>query len=166
MRFTAVMAIRDGNPFIAVSATRATRLKPGWRKPMPVVVRIDNKPAAGWRINMMPAGDGSFYLYLHGAVRKASGTGVGDRVQVDVTFDAAYKGGPQELPDWFAKALAQDKLATANWRKLAPSRQKEIARYLGGLKSDAGKARNLEKAMRMLGGKPTRWLAREWKDAS
>ena len=166
MRFSAVMDIRDGNPYIHVSATRASRLKPGWRKPLPVIVRIDGKPADGWRINMMPAGDGSFYLYLHGAVRKASGTGVGDRVQVDVVFDAKYKGGPQKLPDWFAKALAKDKLATANWHKLPPSRQKEIARYLGRLKSDEAKARNLEKAMRMLGGKPTRWLARDWKDAS
>lgn len=166
MRFSAMMEIRDGNPYVHVSRARATRLKAGWRKPLPVVVRIDGKPAKGWRINMMPAGDGSFYLYLHGAVRKASGTGVGDRVQVDVTFDAAYKGGPQKLPAWFAKELAKDKLAIANWKKLAPSRQKEIARYLGWLKSDAAKARNLEKAMRMLNGQPTRWLARDWKDAS
>jgi hypothetical protein len=51
-------------------------------KPLPVVVRINGKPADGWRINMMPVGDGSFYLYLHSNVRKASGEAVGDRVRL------------------------------------------------------------------------------------
>lgn len=37
---------------------------------------------------------GSFYLYLHGDVRKASTTKVGDRVHVEVSFDAEYRNGP------------------------------------------------------------------------
>jgi hypothetical protein len=80
--FTAIIEIRNINPFILVSALRANAIKPGWRKPLPVLVlvRINGKPADAWRINMMPAGDGSFYLYLHGDLRKASGTAVGDRV--------------------------------------------------------------------------------------
>jgi hypothetical protein len=43
------------------------------------------------RINMMPVGDGRFYLYPHGDVRKASGTAVGDRVRVEIAFDASYR---------------------------------------------------------------------------
>ena len=39
----------------------------------------------------MPAGDGTFYLYLHEQVRTASGTGVGDRVEVELRFDDAYR---------------------------------------------------------------------------
>jgi hypothetical protein len=35
-------------------------MKPGWRKPLPVLVRLNGKPAKGWHINMMPAGNGSF----------------------------------------------------------------------------------------------------------
>src|ERR1700674_2556367 len=76
--FTSIIKIRGVNPFILVSASRANTIKPGWRKPLPVLARINGKPAKAWRINMMPVGDGSYYLYLHGDVRKASGTVVGD----------------------------------------------------------------------------------------
>lgn len=79
---------------------------------------------------MMPAGDGSFYLYLNGDVRKASGTAVGDRVRVEIEFDAAYKNGPQHpMPRWFRQALAENPLASKNWTALPPSRKKEILRY-------------------------------------
>ena len=37
---------------------------------------------------MMPAGNGDFYLYLHGDVRRASQTKVGDLVQVEIAFDS------------------------------------------------------------------------------
>ena len=89
--FAAAIKMRGVNPFILVSARRASAIKPGWRKPLPVLVRINGEPAEAWRINMMPAGDGSFYLYLHGDIRKASGTAVGDRVRVEIDFDASYK---------------------------------------------------------------------------
>jgi hypothetical protein len=36
-------------------------------------------------------GNGSFYLYLHTEIRKASKTKVGDRVEVEVVFDEEYK---------------------------------------------------------------------------
>ena len=85
------MKIHGVNPYVLVSAERASELKPGWRKPVPVLVRINGKPEEPWSINMMPVGDGSFRLYLHGAVRKASGSGVGDRVRVEVRLDSAYK---------------------------------------------------------------------------
>src|SRR6202035_5241237 len=123
--FTAVIKIRGVNPFILVSTLRANAIKPGWRKPLPVLVRINGKPEKAWRINMMPVGDGSFYLYLHGDIRKASGTAVGDRVRVEMEFDPAYKNGPQHrMPGWFKKALAGNPQAMKNWTALIPSPQK------------------------------------------
>lgn len=161
------MEIRDGNPYVPITAAQAARLKPGWRRPLPVLVRINGKPDEAWRINLMPAGDGSFYLYLHGIVRKASGTGVGDKVRVELEFDAAYKGGPMHpMPPWFRKALAADPKAKAAWGKLTPSRQKEILRYFSWLKSPEAKRRNLERAMRVLRGEPERFMARSWKEGA
>ena len=154
------MKITGINPYVLVSAARAKKLKPGWRKPMPVLVRINGKPEKGWKINMMPVGDGSFYLYLDGNVRKASGTGVGDKVEVEVEFDATYKGGPAELPAWFKSALNKSVVARKSWSALPPSRQKEIVRYLSGLKSKEAQERNLQKAMHMLEGKKGRWMGR------
>ncbi|WP_416305931.1 hypothetical protein [Neptunicella sp. SCSIO 80796] len=45
---------------------------------------------------------------------------------------------------------------------LTPSLQKEILRYFAGLKSDAAKQRNCQKAISVLSGNPGRFLARDW----
>jgi hypothetical protein len=162
-RFSSLMKIRDGNPYVAVSAQRARSLQPGWRKALPVLVRINGKPAKPWRINMMPAGDGSFYLYLHGDVRKASSTTVGDRVRVEIAFDTAYKNGPMHpMPSWFRRALRSHPRAKKYWDALIPSRKKELLRYFFNLKSQQARERNLKKAMHVLSGKKGRFMARDW----
>lgn len=165
MKFNAKIGIYNGNPYVLVSRLRAARLHKGWRKPMPVTVQINGQPNPAWRINMMPIGDGSFYLYLHGDVRRASNTKVGDMVEVNVEFDPAYKNGPMHsMPDWFKAALTKNLVAKQNWHALTPSRQKEILRYFSWLKSDEAKARNLEKALHVLSGNEGRFMARSWKD--
>jgi hypothetical protein len=165
--FSAVIDIRGINPFILVSASRARAIKAGWRKPLPILLRINGKPAKAWRINMMPTGTGSFYLYLRGDIRKASSTSVGDRVRVEIEFDAAYKNGPQHpMPRWFKQALAGNPQANKNWIALIPSRKKEILRYFLFLNSPAARARNLAKALQVLSGETGRFLGRMWQDGS
>lgn len=165
MHFKGVIKIYDGNPYVLMSAARAKTLKSDWRKPMPVLVQINGEPKTPWRINMMPIGDGSFYLYLHGDVRKASKTKVGDTVSVSVIFDADYRNGPMHpMPDWFSKALADNPEAKQAWDALIPSRQKEILRYFSWLKSDEAIARNIEKALFVLSGNEGRFMARTWKN--
>ncbi len=162
--FNAVIEIRGINPFIRVSSARAAALKLGWRKPMPVLVRIDGQPARAHRVNMMLAGDGSFYLYLNGIVRAAAEASVGDRVLVEIAWDADYRGGPQHpMPTWLRTALKRDPKAWLNWKALSPSRKKEILRYLARLKSSEARERNLSKALKVLSGGPGRFMAREWK---
>jgi uncharacterized protein YdeI (YjbR/CyaY-like superfamily) len=68
------------------------------------------------------------------------------------------------MPAWFQAGLAKTPRAKKAWETLIPSRQKEILRYFSWLKSDAAKARNLEKALRVLSGEPGRFMARSWKD--
>jgi len=132
---------------------------------MPVWVRINGQPRTPWRVNMMPAGDGDFYLYLHGNIRKTSATNVGDRVKVEVWFDSAYRNGPMHpIPSWFSAALARAPRAKEAWDSLIPSRKKEILRYFSRLESDEARARNLRRALRVLSGASGRFMAREWKD--
>lgn len=165
--FTEVIRIRGINPFVSVSAPRANTLKPDWRKPLPVLMRINGKPNEGLHTNMMPAGDGSFYLYLNGVVREASGTAVGDRVRVEVEFDAAYKNGPRHsMPAWLSQALRQNPEAGRNWDALIPSRKKEVLRYLAQLKSAEARARNLTRLLRVLSGETERFMARTWQNGS
>jgi hypothetical protein len=61
LRFKSLIEIRDGNPYVLVSAARARRIKAGWRKPLPVLLQINGQPETPWRINMMPTGSGDFY---------------------------------------------------------------------------------------------------------
>src|SRR5581483_5672765 len=109
LKFTAPMLLRGLNPYILVNKKQAYSLKSGWKKPMPVLVQINGKPTPPWRINMMPVGNGDFYLYLHGDVRKASKTQVGDIVTVHISFDKDYiSGSLHSLPEWFASALEKN----------------------------------------------------------
>ena len=165
--FSAVIKIRGVNPFILVSASRAKAVKTGWSKPLPVLVRINGKPRSAWRINMMPVGNGSFYLYLHGEIRKASGAAVGDRVLVEVDFDPGYRNGPPHpMPKWFKQALAGNPQAMKSWTALIPSRKKEILRYFARLNSADARTRNLTRALHVLSGEPARFMGRAWKNGS
>ncbi len=164
MEFKAEIKIIGINPFILVSKRRAQTLKSGWRKPMPVIVQVNDKPEKPWHINMMPRGDGSFYLYLHGVIRKAANVKVNDRVKVRVEFDDQYRSGPAHpMPVFFQIALSKNKKAKAAWEELSPSRKKEILRYFYSLKSDEARRRNCARAIEVLSGKNDRFMAREWK---
>jgi hypothetical protein len=165
LRFRSAIAINGINPYVLVSAQRAARLRKDWRKPMPVCIRVNGKPDSAWRINMMPRGDGSFYLYLHGDVRKAAAADVGDSVAVEISFDASYRGGPVDaMPAWFEAALRKNRDARRGWEALIPSRQKEIVRYLARLKSAQAQQRNLQKVLHVLGGGKARFMARSWNE--
>jgi hypothetical protein len=163
LHFKAVIKLHNANPYVLVNAEQATSLKRDWRKPMPVCIRINAQPKSSWRINMMPVGDGSFYLYLDGDVRKASKIKVGDEVDVERKFDSAYRSGPlHPMPSYLQEALEKNYLAQPGWDKLAPSRQKEILRYFAGLKSSEAQARNLEQVLFVLAGGKGRYMARDW----
>lgn len=163
LSFPSTIQIRDGNPYVLVNAKRVQTLKKHWRKPMPVLIQINGQPTKPWRINMMPVGNGDFYLYLHGDVRKASHTKVGDRVNVDIHFDTAYRNGPMHpMPSWFQKELDTHAKAKKAWDALIPSRKKEILRYFSWLKSQEARTRNVERAIRVLSGKKERFMARDW----
>jgi len=163
VRFCAEIEIRGVNPFVLVRAETAKLLKPDWRRPMPIRVQINGEPNPPWPINMMPVGDGSFYLYLHNFVRSASATAVGDCVVISAVFDESYRRGPMHrMPRAFAKQLGANPVAFASWKELPPGRKKEILRHLATLKSDEAKTRNIERAVRVLSGSPERFLARAW----
>ncbi len=165
MKFRGTIKIVGVNPYVHVSRIRAARLRAGWRRPMPVLVRINGEPKKPWRINMMPKGDGSFYLYLHGHVRKASGTKVEDHVTVEIEFDHQYRNGPQHpLPKSFRSALLEHPEAKKAWTKLSPSRKKEILRYFASLKSEAARSRNIERAIHVLSGSRERFMGRLWSE--
>lgn len=160
---TGVIELTGINPYVRVDPQLAERLAPGWRRPMPVVVGINHAPGVFWRTNMMPVGDGVFYLYLHGQMRAASATALGDTVELELWFDETYVNGPQHpVPPWFQAALDRNRAASENWEQLPPSRQKELLRYFARLKSDEAIERNLAAALHVLAGNDGHYLGRDW----
>lgn len=167
IEFQATIALRGINPYILVSAEQAAELAPGWRRPMPVLVQLNGRPTPAWPINMMPVGDGSFYLYLHNQIRKPTQTALGDEVTVTLRFDTSYKAGPTDsMPEALATALSANAVAATNWEKLPPGRKKEVLRYLGRLRSSDVRQSNIGRLMFVLEGNEGRYLARTWKDGA
>jgi len=163
LHFRSTIGINGINPFVVVDAACATQLKRGWRKPLPVRFRVNGGPETPWRINLMPRGDGSFYLYLHEQVRDASGTKVGDPMEVEIGFDDEYRAGPAHpMPEWLSDALARNGGMKRTWEALIPSRKKEVLRYFAGLKSEDAKLRNREKLLHVLSGGKARFMGRDW----
>lgn len=151
------------NPYVVVPPELAHRLRPGWRRPMPVVFRVRAAGEARWRINLMPVGEGRFYLYLNGGVRAAAGLRVGDRVALEIRFDEEYRPGPvHPMPPELQRGLDSSAAARAGWEGLPPGRQKELLRYLAALKSAASRSRNVQRALRAIRGDPIRFLGRDW----
>jgi hypothetical protein len=165
LTFSAEVQIVGINPYVLVNDDQVQALRRGWRRPMPVLVKLNGTPDTPWRTNMMPTGDGEFYLYLHGGMRKAARVKVDDVVQVTLRFDDTYRNGPlHDSPDWFEGALEDSPLAKENWAKLPPSRQKEVLRYFAALKSDQARNRNLIQVLRVLEGEHDRFMGRDWTD--
>jgi hypothetical protein len=163
VQFDALIEIKGINPYVLVSAERARQIKPDWRRPMPIQVQLNGKPSPAWRINLMPVGNGSFYLYLDGRLRKHAGADLGDTVTVSLSFDPDYRTGPQhDMDPVFAAALNRDAEVRARWETLTPGLQKEVLRYLANLRSDAARTRNVERAIRVLKGSDERFMARNW----
>lgn len=81
---------------------------------------------------------------------KGSGLGVGDEASIEIEFDRAPRA--VAVPGAFARALEKDEAARAAFAALVPSRQKEILRYLGSLKTDAAFQRNMARLIANLSG--------------
>ena len=153
-RFSAVVCIvlgstpRTLNPCVVVPETivAALQAESGRNQSLPVRASLRGKP---FEANVMRY-RGAWRLYLHGVIRKRAGLTVGDRVQLSLRHDPVPRRTP--MPPAFAAALARDRRAKAAFVVLAPSRQKELLRYLGNLKREESLRRNIGKMVKYLKG--------------
>jgi hypothetical protein len=112
-------------------------------------VQVDAKVNKhSFKANLVPLGKGKFRLYLHGIIRKKANVGVGDVVKIRLKED--LKPRAEKMHELLAEELKQDQLMKNNWKKLRPSRKKEILRYLNNLKTEESLKRNVAKVVRML----------------
>ena len=99
---------------------------------------------------------GAWRLYINGEMRQAAGVDVGDQAYIKIEFDPVPR--KEELPSKLIDALSRNKLAKTAFEKLAPSRQKEIIRYLNGMKTETSLERNIEKVIQHLLSRKTEGL--------
>ncbi|HEU5397844.1 MAG TPA: YdeI/OmpD-associated family protein [Gammaproteobacteria bacterium] len=156
-RFSAVIVLVRAaspeaiNPCVVVPApiVAALRAESGKNQSLPVRVTVQGKPLKANVMRYL----GAWRLYLNGTIRKAAGVDVGDRVRISLRHDPAPRR--EKMPKVFAAALARDAKARAAFEALAPSRRKELLRYLNNLKREESVQRNLAKMLRYLKGQQT-----------
>jgi uncharacterized protein YdeI (YjbR/CyaY-like superfamily) len=94
---------------------------------------------------------GAWRLYLNTPMRQDAGIDVRDDATIEIEFDFEPRVVPTHPQ--FARALSKNKEAKTAFKKLAPSRQKEILRYLNSMKTEESRARNIENVIQYLSGK-------------
>lgn len=94
---------------------------------------------------------GAWRLYLNGPMLKTAKKGVGDRVSVRIAF--APSDRTISMPRALGSALKKNVNARKVFDALAPSRRKEIMRYIAHLKSEESIKKNVARAIGFLEGK-------------
>ncbi len=141
----------DINPYVQVPDEVLRKLQQDAKKekgPIPVQGTLQGKPFSTTVVRFR----GMWRLYLNTPMREAANVDVGDQVMVEVQFDNVPRTAP--APRKFTLALSKNKQARQAFQKLAPSRQKEILRYLNNLKQPETLQRNIEKVIQFLQGEP------------
>jgi hypothetical protein len=101
---------------------------------------------------------GKWRLYLNTPMRKGAGIDVGETAEIKIEFDPRLR--EIIMHPKLRAALEKNKKANRTFRQLPPSRQKEILRYIGYLKTEESVDKNVKKAISFLTGKE-RFVGRE-----
>ena len=151
-RFTAKISKIGINPYVGLPEDVLNTLFKQADKnkgPIPVRGTLDGKRFKQTLVKYQ----GAWRLYLNTQMRQAAGIDVGDDTKVEIEFGPEPRIVP--IHPKFSRALSKNKEAKASFEKLAPSRQREILRYLNSMKTDESLVRNIEKIIQhLLGQKP------------
>jgi hypothetical protein len=149
MKFSATIDIIGVNPYVPVplNVLRSLFKQFGKEKgPIPVKGTIDGKQ---FQQTLVKFG-GSWRLYVNGEMCKAASVGVGDTVDITLTFDSVSRVLP--MHEALGKALGHSHERDV-FQALPPHRKKEILRYLHALKTPEAVERNVALVMQYLSGK-------------
>ena len=112
----------------------------GGKKPL-VVVTLNNYT---YRSAVGKMGE-KYMISLSAENRKNANVKGGDLVEVSVELDTAPR--TVDIPEELKKALDENKIAKANFEKLAPSRKKAIVLSIADAKTEETKLRRIEKVI-------------------
>jgi len=137
--FSAAIRKIGVNPYVLVARDVLNDLfrQAGRRRgPIPVAGTLNRKAFTQTLVKFR----GHWRLYINGPMLQAAQVGVGDIVTIQLRFDRVPRVEP--VPPALARALRKHTTARQAFGSLAPSRRKEICRYLNALKTEVAFARN------------------------
>ena len=147
--FSAELEIIDGNPFVAPPAEvlAAIFAAAGRSKgPIPICGTVNDVPYTQTLVRFA----GAWRLYVNMQMLPDSPRRIGETIHVTVGFDPSDRSiEPHPLLVEMLDATPAAKLV---FDGLAPSRRKEIVRYIDGLKTDESVQRNVARAREFLLG--------------
>lgn len=147
--FKAVIEIIGINPFVFVpeKILAAVLQKAGKEKgPIPIKGVINKNP---YRQTLVKYA-GHWRLYINTIMLKDSPKRIGETITISIEFDPADR--KLSMHPELGKALAKNKTAKENFKKLPASRQQEIIRYISNLKTAESVERNITRAVNFLSG--------------
>lgn len=118
---------------------------------IPVKGKINNYP---FEQTLCPVKNKEHRLYVNGPMLKGSKTKVGDVAKFTIEQTQGIKKASPRMPKEFKNKLENANLLQA-FKKLIPSRQKDILKYLNYLKTDEARKRNFDKVINDLKKKAT-----------
>jgi hypothetical protein len=147
--FEAILEIIGINPFVYVPEQILVGIQKSAGKqkgPIPVKGSCNGQ----YFIQTLVRYQGAYRLYINTSILSDSPKKVGQRLKIEIDFDPK----PREIPisEAFSQALQKNKAAQDAFERLTPSRQKEILRYLGHLKSEISIHKNVKRAIDFLLG--------------
>lgn len=148
--FNATLEIIVGNPFVFLPpATLEHIFQQADRNKGPIPVRgtINGKPYQQTLVKY----SGAWRLYINMKMLKDSPRRIGEVIAVAIAFDPSDRS--IEPHPKLVKALSENDAANRVFVQMAPSRQKEIVRYITQLKSEESVDRNVTRAINFLLGK-------------
>ncbi|WP_256004994.1 YdeI/OmpD-associated family protein [Pedobacter deserti] len=148
--FKASIEIIGINPYVSVpEEILASLFADAGRDKSPIPIRgaVNGKPYTQTLMKYQ----GAWRLYINTIMLPDSPKRIGERIAVSVAYDAADRTLPMH-PE-LARALSENAAATAAFNQLSPSLQKEIIRYIAGLKTEQKVQENTRKAVDFLLGK-------------
>lgn len=148
--FTVELEIIDGNPFVFLPSTVLNDVfqQAGRSKgPIPVRGTINGKSYQQTLVKF----SGAWRLYVNMTMLDDSPRRIGEVIEVTVGFDPSDRG-IEPHPKLLAM-LKANPAAKEVFDELAPSRRKEIVRYIDALKTEESVDRNVRRALDFLLGK-------------
>ncbi|MFT3945768.1 MAG: YdeI/OmpD-associated family protein [Agriterribacter sp.] len=149
-KFSAVIEIIGINPFVFVPDKILTSLFASSGKdkgPIPVRGTINNMPYKQTLVKYA----GHWRLYINTIMLKNSPKHAGKKISISIEHNPEDRSIP--LHPKLSAALIKNKKAKKVFESLTPSLQKEIIRYIAGLKTAESINKNVERAISFLSGK-------------